>query len=105
MSAFDLAAHLAHQKEWSENTFGPGSRAFRICNHIRKELQEIENAPSDLSEWIDVVILAFDGAWREGYSPEQIIASLVNKAVLNESRAWPDWRQFTNGEAIEHIKD
>lgn len=105
MDKFDMEAHLLRQRQWSEMTFGPGARAYGICNHIRKELFEIESAPHDLEEWIDVVILALDGAWREGYSPKEIIKALVGKQAKNESRRWPDWRQYTNGEAICHIKD
>lgn len=102
---FDFTVHLRRQREWSGETFGPGPRAEGIVDHIVKELAEILNAPNDLGEWIDVVILALDGAWREGYSPEQIIAALVAKQEKNESRTWPDWRTAEPGKAIEHVRD
>lgn len=73
-------------------------------NHIRKELREIEASPLDLEEWIDVVILALDGAWRAGHSPDDIITQLVAKQAKNEKRQWPDWRTADPGKAIEHIK-
>lgn len=99
---FNFADHLARQREFSERTFGPGARAKGICDHIRKELREIESDPADLSEWIDVVILALDGAWRSGATPDQIIAALVTKQTRNESRTWPDWRKASPDYAIEH---
>lgn len=99
---FDLRAHLQRQREWSERTFGPGSRAKGVVDHIRKELREIEADPTDLSEWIDVAILALDGAWRSGATPEQIIAALVAKQTRNEGRTWPDWRTADPDKAIEH---
>ncbi|HHJ1578118.1 dATP/dGTP pyrophosphohydrolase domain-containing protein [Pseudomonas aeruginosa] len=68
---FDL--HLERQRRFSERTFGPGSRAAGVVDHIRKELREIEEAPGDLAEWIDVVILALDGAWRTGATPARQI--------------------------------
>ncbi len=40
---FDL--HLERQRRFSERTFGPGSRAAGVIDHIRKELREIEEAP------------------------------------------------------------
>ena len=101
---FDLRSHLVHQREWSEQTFGPGERAKGVVEHIRKELREIEENPSDLEEWIDVVILALDGAWRSGATPDEIIGTLVGKQAKNEKREWPDWRTFTEGQAIEHVK-
>ena len=98
---FDMLAHLQRQRDWSAKTFGPGYRAG-VIDHIRKELVEVEAAPLDLSEWIDVVILGLDGAWRAGHSPEQIIAALVAKQTKNEGRQWPDWRTQPTDKAIEH---
>lgn len=100
--AFDMLAHLARQAAWSELTFGPGARTKGVVDHIRKELREIEADPTDLTEWIDVVILALDGAWRAGGSPEQIIRTIVAKQTKNEGRAWPDWRTADPDKAIEH---
>src|SRR5262245_26420143 len=74
--AFDFRAHLQRQREWSERTFGPGPRTAGVLDHIRKELREIEAEPTDLREWIDVAILALDGAWRAGFDPDEIIDSL-----------------------------
>lgn len=99
---FNLLAHLQRQREFSELAFGPGARSAGIVDHIRKELLEIEAAPTDISEWIDVVILAMDGAWRAGATPAQIIAALQTKQAKNESRTWPDWRTVPADKAIEH---
>lgn len=96
------AAHLERQRAWSEATFGPGPRTLGVLDHIRKELAEIEAAPEDLSEWVDVLILAFDGAWRAGWEPQQIIDAIVAKQVANEARTWPDWRTASPDQAIEH---
>jgi hypothetical protein len=101
---FDFMAHLARQAEWSARTFGPGQRTQGVVDHIRKELREIEAAPDDLEEWVDVVILALDGAWRAGGTPEQIIATLAAKQAKNEARQWPDWRTADPNKAIEHVR-
>lgn len=101
----NIIEHLYHQIEWSKKIFGPGPRPAGICDHIRKELIEIEAEPDVLEEWVDVVILAFDGAWRAGYSPEEIVAAIEAKQTKNEGRKWPDWRTAKHGEAIEHIRD
>lgn len=101
---FDMLEHLARQRAFSEQTFGPGMRTQGVIDHIRKELLEIEAAPADLSEWIDVAILALDGAWRTGATPQQIIEALVAKQDKNEARQWPDWRIVPDGQAIEHVR-
>jgi hypothetical protein len=99
---FDLIAHLERQRSWSHKTFGPGNRTQGVLDHIRKELAEIEADPSDISEWIDVVILAFDGAWRAGWEPAAVVAAMVAKQTKNEGRVWPDWRTADPNKAIEH---
>lgn len=96
------AAHLAHQRQWSRDTFGPGDRLLGVLDHIRKELAEIEADPTDLGEWVDVVILAFDGAWRAGWEPQQVIDAIKAKQARNEARTWPDWRTASPDKAIEH---
>lgn len=101
---FNFHRHLARQRAFSEQTFGPGMRTQGVIDHIRKELLEIEAAPTDLSEWIDVAILALDGAWRTGATPQQIIEALVAKQAKNEARQWPDWRTVPAGQAIEHVR-
>lgn len=99
------ASHLERQREFSERTFGPGSREEGVIDHIRKELTEIEDAGSQqdkLAEWVDVVILAFDGAWRCGAEPQEILDAILAKQARNEQRVWPDWRTAPAGKAIEH---
>lgn len=103
--SFDLATHLRRQRSWSDQTFGPGARSAGVIDHIRKELREIEDNPTDLEEWIDVIILAFDGATRAGHSPEDVIAALVAKQEKNEARQWPDWRTQPVDQAITHVKE
>ena len=97
----DLVAHIRRQREWSERTFGAGDFARSIVDHIRKELVEIEANPTDLEEWIDVMLLAIDGAWRAGYSPDAIAAALSAKQTVNE---WRKWEAPRTDRAIEHIR-
>lgn len=103
--AFNFAAHLEAQAAWSLATFGPGARTAGVVAHIRKELAEIEAAPLDLEEWIDVMILACDGAWRTGAAPAEIIACLAQKMAKNRARRWPDWRTMAEDAPIEHVRE
>jgi Protein of unknown function (DUF550) len=102
---FDLVAHLYRQRAFSRATFGPGERTKGICDHIRKELAEIEKDPDDIREWIDVLLLALDGAWRAGFMPEEIVNALDEKQEENELRDWPDWRTAEPDKTIEHKRD
>jgi hypothetical protein len=107
---FDLVAHLKRQSDWSLRTYGPGDRIAGISDHIRKELLEVAAAHNPkyspdleaLKEWIDVIILGLDGAWRTGAAPEMIAGAISAKQLINEERRWPDWRKAEAGKAIEH---
>jgi hypothetical protein len=101
---FDLVAHLERQRAFSLKTFGPGPRTKGVVDHIRKELAEIEADPADIMEWVDVIILAFDGAWRAGWEPQAIVDAIVAKQTKNEARQWPDWRTADPDKAIEHVR-
>lgn len=101
-----LSHHLARQYDFSMKTFGPEIRTEGLVDHICLELDEILDVDGkDLMEWIDVVILAFDGALRAGFTPQQISDALEAKQTINESRKWPDWRTADPSKAIEHIAE
>lgn len=102
---FDLIQHLRRQMEFSEKTFGPGARIDGVTDHIAKELIEVRESGGLLAEWVDVIILGLDGAWRSGATPEQIAEAIAAKQAKNESRKWPDWRTAQPGKAIEHVRE
>lgn len=121
-SPFDLKAYLQRQRVFSWETFGPPDRVSNkddvgrrsdavyyghgCVEHIKKELAEIASCHGkDVEEWIDVIILAFDGALRSGYDPQMIIDALAYKAEKNRNRTWPDWRTTEPGQPIEHIRE
>lgn len=101
----DLAEHVRRQAEFSLRTFGPGRRTAMVVDHIRKELAEIEAAPDDPEEWIDVALLALDGAWRTGASPEEVVQTWRIKFERNLARTWPDWRTVPGDQAIHHERE
>jgi Protein of unknown function (DUF550) len=96
------ALHIERQIAFSSMTFGPGPRTAGVLDHMRKEIAEVEANPYDLDEWVDLIILAIDGAWRSGHTPDQIIAAVIAKQTKNEARTWPDWRTADTDAAIEH---
>jgi hypothetical protein len=109
---FDLVRHLERQRAFSRATFGPGARTNGVLDHIRKECVEIEKAPHDLEEWVDLILLALDGAWRcadealrvpRDAVPALIADTIALKQLKNEFRDWPDWRTADPDKAIEHV--
>jgi Protein of unknown function (DUF550) len=101
----NLITMLNRARAWSFDTFGPGNRRKGVLAHIRKEVAEVEKSDgNDLEEWIDIVILAFDGAWRAGFTSHQIAAMWEAKQTKNEKRVWPDWRKMSADAPIEHVR-
>lgn len=106
MRKYDLVEHLKRQKAWSEKAFGPAEivdRTNGVLDHMEKEIEEARENPTDTEEWIDLAMLAFDGAWRNGATPKEIAEVLQKKLKKNENRDWPDWRNADPNKAIEHI--
>ncbi len=102
----DIANFFDAKAAWSMETFGPGDRYVGVIDHIRKELLEVAEKPSDLTEWVDVVLLAMDGAWRSAGADGQAFAdAMISKDIRNRGRSWPDWRTLKPGEVSEHIGD
>lgn len=101
---FDMLSNtfIDNKVTWSKDTFGPGRRTEGICKHIEKELAEIRKDPGDLTEWVDVILLALDGASRLGYSGVEIIDAIYRKQSVNYGREWPAPRG--EDEAIEHVR-
>ena len=106
-----FARFLRERGEWSFRTFGPGCRTKGITAHIRKELNEIEAAPHDEEEWVDVLLLAFDGATRtlmdKGIDPEiipsMLLTALYVKHLKNTKRNWP--APGPEDQLTEHIRE
>lgn len=102
-STFSFQEYVSKQQEWSARTFGDGPRTKGITAHIRKELEEVEAAPHDLEEWIDVMILALDGAWRSGGTPQTIAAMLERKQAKNFGRTYP--KPMSQDHPSFHVKE
>lgn len=97
---------IKEQREWSDRTFGPGTRLRGVLNHIRKELAEVEEScGKDITEWVDIMVLAVDGATRSGHKPEDLLNAYAEKMAENYQREWPDWRDFSEDEPIEHVRE
>lgn len=97
-----MEKYLEKQIVWSRKTFGPGRRTIGILKHIEKEMDEVIEDSNNFKEWIDIVILTLDGAWRAGATPHEIVSRLYEKQNINFKRRWPDIP--AQDQISEHIK-
>lgn len=93
---------LERQIKWSKEAFGETKRTEGILKHINKEVDEVRENPEDLIEWIDIVILALDGYWRHGGTPEMLMKDLENKFSVNVKRIYP---KVSDDEPSLHLKE
>ena len=102
---------LETQAAWSRANFGPGQRQEGVLDHISKEIKEVRESNGDPYEWIDLVILSFDGLLRQlqheslispKAAAEKAVKMLLAKHQVNHMRDWPDWRTADPNKAIEH---
>lgn len=105
MQSFDLIEFLHRQRNFSIKTFGPGPRTAGVLDHLSEEIEEVRVCDGkDLMEWVDLILLSMDGAYRAGFSPEAIVAGLQQKLSINEGRDWPDWRTMDPDKKIKANK-
>ena len=97
---------ITFQRQWSDDTLGPGKRTAGVLAHIKKEVEEVAKKPTDLSEWIDLIILAIDGATRQGYTGTEVIRAYHAKMMENTLREWPPIPEggFPEDMAVEHVR-
>lgn len=99
--------YLRRHLEWGHATFGSpadGRGPLGPLNHIEKEIVEIKEDPTDLKEWIDLIILGIDGFLRAGGKLTMLLPMLFQKQATNALRNWPDWRGMDPTKAIEHVR-
>ncbi|WP_457939344.1 dATP/dGTP pyrophosphohydrolase domain-containing protein [Mesorhizobium sp. 10J20-29] len=86
MSPFEI--FVEKHRNWSYATFGSGRQTTGLIRHIQKELEEIRQSPDDLSEWVDVMLLALDGYLRHGGTVENALRDMQAKQDKNLARRW-----------------
>lgn len=84
---FDLARFFDEKAAWSRGEFGVEYAG--VLGHLEKEFKEVSAKPSDLEEWVDIVLLALDGASRHaGATGEEFVVALQAKQQKNRARRW-----------------
>jgi hypothetical protein len=83
----ELFNFLYRKNRWSNETF-PQCTVKGVIDHIEREIVEIKEKPDDLEEWIDLLLLAFDGCNRIGATPYEVCKMLEYKQDKNTKRKW-----------------
>lgn len=95
-----ILQYIQTQIKWSLKIFQQGRSDTDLIDNIQKKLDEIKNQPGKLTEWIDIIILGLDGAWRNGFAPVDIIKALREKQLINITNNEPDNQEVVNKTCI-----
>lgn len=87
--------------EWSDLQFGNVGPAGPL-KHLAKEANEAAEAPDDISEFADIIMLVWDATRRAGITDEQLAVAVAEKLERNKRRAWGEVK---DGEPCHHLKN
>jgi len=90
------------------------AKAIQIVLDRATERGQVQRLGDPL-EWVDVVLLAFDGFWRSiheesggkltSHEVAELACRIISaKQTKNEGRSWPDWRTQVGHKAIQHVR-
>ena len=87
--------------EWSDEQFGRNRTPIRPINHLKREVEELSEAPYDPMEYADCLLLLIDAFRMAGGSADDLVQYGFEKLEINRQRQWgkPDAHGVT-----EHIK-
>jgi len=83
----EMLDFFQEMRNWSEITFGEDD-GTGTAKHLAKEALEAAENPKDIMEWADCLMLTTDGAYRAGYSLEQLLEAVVKKFEICKKRKW-----------------
>jgi hypothetical protein len=90
--------------KWSQDTFGldkdRGPNGPLL--HLKKEVDEVLENPTDIVEYADCIFLVYDAARRAGFSYGQLEQACFEKLRINKARTWP---KPTSNQPVEHVRE
>ncbi|WP_282129379.1 dATP/dGTP pyrophosphohydrolase domain-containing protein [Roseobacter litoralis] len=102
ISFLDLAR--AHAR-WSDCEFGRidtgGPGPLGPLNHLKKEVQEAIDDPSDPMEYADLLMLVLDAARRAGVDPKTLLVLFAAKLEICRRR---EWAEPNADGSVEHVR-
>lgn len=96
----DITTFQRQQGAWADKTF-PGQTITGKIKHLQREVAELLESPSDLSEIADCFSLLMDIARKAGYPASTVVKAAFEKLEINKARTWGP--ADADG-VIEHVK-
>jgi Protein of unknown function (DUF550) len=94
---------LEDKRDWSIRTFGGLDEIGPLgpIRHMAKEVAELEAAPHDIMEYVDVLFLLDDALIRAGFDWATLASKAYDKLGILEQRHYP---KTPDGVSSEHVR-
>lgn len=74
---------------WANSQFGNrDGKPFGVIFHLRKELTELYENPTDIEEMADVMMLTLEIAAIQGWTTDDVFDATLMKLAKNKKRTW-----------------
>lgn len=96
-----LDSVIREVNEWRAVTF-PRATPASVVEHLRREVAELVNDPTDTSELADVVFLAVGLAYELNLSVSDLARVVADKLAVNRQRVW---QEPDEAGVVEHVRE
>jgi len=84
----ELDQFQSNHAAWASKTF-PDETLDEVIKHLKAEIDEARETPSDVFEWADCYILMMYACQRCGHSMSDVVDIAKKKHEINLKRTWP----------------
>lgn len=92
---------LTEVNEWQAVTF-PRATPASVVEHLRREVLELVDDPTDTAELADVIFLVVGLAYELGLSMSDLARIVAGKLAVNRQRVWGEPDAFG---VVEHLRE
>ena len=72
---------------FTDSVFGKSNPVSKL-KHLREEVDELIEEPTDTMEWADCMILLIDAAKKAGHDMDDLYKFVNAKMEINKTRKW-----------------
>ena len=99
---FDFVAFLDELLAWSLDKFGTGTMETLFMQRIRRAAAKVTADDKSLDEWVDVILLALDGAMRCGDHGAAVIDAEFHQHALEDYEGELHYLGFLGSMPLAH---
>ena len=99
---WDFFKVMENWAKWSDSVWGENRPPNGTVNHLVEEAAELAENPTDIMEYVDVIMLAVDGLRQAGFDFAEFTDAAIKKLAINKAR---EWGPVDENGVSRHVKD